>query len=100
VFAVYPGRAILGTAGIPVVDPGGIPPGTRLTTMGSPTDLVVGETPAREMVKSATAISPELRDYVRVRDPEIGDHYARLRSSKSVRITVWRVLDDLIAEVQ
>ena len=96
VFAVYPGRAILGTGGIPAVAPTAIPPSTRILALGSPTDTVVGETPARELVETASAVPRDKRRFVRVTDPAVADHYAPLRDSDAVKAEFWRPLDALI----
>lgn len=97
IFAVYPGRAIFGTAGIPVIQPASILPSTRIVALGSPADTVVGESPARQLVRSASAVPRDQRQYVRVTNPAVADHYAPLRDSSAAKAEFWRPLDSLIA---
>ena len=96
VFAVYPGRAILGTSGIPAVDPARIPASTRLLVLAGARDTVVGEAPARQLVTTATAIPPERRRLVLMRRSAVADHLAPLRSDRAARRAFWRRFDRLI----
>lgn len=97
VLAIYPGRIIRATSEpIPQVDPALIPSSVRLVVMASPTDKIVGEQPARELFAAATAVPPENRRLVEVRDPVAGDHFAPALGSGAARRTFWRSLDRLL----
>jgi acetyl esterase/lipase len=96
VFAVYPGRAIIGTPGIPAADLSRIPATTRVLVMAGARDVIVGQEPAREMVAAARAIPESRRRFLLVNRPEAADHLAPLRTSRVVRATFWRRLDRLI----
>jgi hypothetical protein len=96
VYAVCPGRRIIGTPGIPAADPARIPPSTRLLVLAGARDVVVGQAPARELRAAATSIPASRRRFVLVADPRVADHLAPLRSSAAARKTFWRRLDRLI----
>lgn len=96
VFAVYPGRTIIGTPGIPAADPRRIPPGTRLLALAGAGDIVVGQVPAQELVKAAVQVPPSRRRYVLVKRSAVSDHLAPLRSGRAARRAFWRRLDGLI----
>ena len=100
VYAVYPGRAIRGTAGIPAADLARISPDTRLRVLAGARDTVVGQGPARQLVEAAIAVPSWRRRIVRVSRPEVADHLAPLRSSSAARTTFWRRLDRLIDAVR
>lgn len=101
VFAVFPGRAILGyPGGIPAVDPAAIPPQTRLVALAADADKVVGEEPAIALIESAVNIPSRRRRFVEVTDPAVDGHYAPLRSDAAARKAFWDPLDALIAEVR
>lgn len=94
VFVVYPGRAIIGTPGIPQADLGQIPAATRLVVLAGAADAVVGTEPARATVRAA----PQARSRLLVvRDPRAADHLAPLRADPAARRVFWRRLDRLIA---
>lgn len=97
VYAVYPGRRIIGTPGIPAEDPARIPGSTRLVVLAGASDVIVGQQPARELRAGATAIPGARRRFVLVRDARVSDHLAPLRSSRVARRTFWRGLDRLIS---
>ena len=98
VFAVYPGRAILGyPAGIPPADYRRIAASTRLIVLAGARDAVVGQAPARGIVAAARRVPHRDRRYVLVRDPRVADHYAPTRSDPAARRAFWRRLDSLIA---
>ena len=97
ILAIYPGRAIRGTNGIPPADLTQIPAGTRLVVMVSAADRVVGEGPGRELLAGATQVPAERRALVSVRDRQAGDHYAPTRPSQAAQRVFWRALDRLIA---
>ena len=96
VYAVYPGRRIFGTAGIPAADPALISASTRLLVLGGARDVIVGQGPARELRAAATSIPASRRRFVLVRDSRVSDHLAPLRSSEAARHVFWRRLDRLI----
>lgn len=96
VFAVYPGRAIIGTPGIPAADLARIPAATRLLAMAGARDIVVGQAPAREMVAAASTIPESRRRFVLVNRPAAADHLAPLRNSPVARASFWRRLDRLM----
>lgn len=97
VFAVYPGRRILGyPAGIPEADPARIPGDTRLTVMAGTRDVVVGLEPARDLHRRAVRIPATRRRLVVVREQGAADHYAPTRSGPRARRVFWRRLDRLI----
>jgi acetyl esterase/lipase len=101
IYAVYPGRAILGyPTGIPVVDPGMIPRRTRIFAMGGTRDTVVGTAPALELLSSATSVPPEHKTYVEITGRRLSAHYAPLESNRRVRRTFWEPLDELIEKVR
>jgi len=96
IYAVYPGRAIIGTPGIPAADPARIPARTRLLVLAGARDAVVGQAPARQLVAAATSVRTGRRRLVVVHRPTVADHLAPLRSSRAARKTFWRRLDRLI----
>lgn len=96
VFAVFPGRAILGTPGIPEADPARMPSRTRLTVLAGTRDTVVGQAPARALVAAARAIPRSRRRLVVVRRADAADHEAPLRNTRAARRVFWRRLDRLI----
>ena len=100
VFAVYPGRAILGTPGIPAADPGRIAPSTRLLVLAGAGDFVVGRAPARQLVETASQVPTSHRRFVLVEHPAVKDHLAPLRSSRAARRAFWHRLDRLIETVR
>lgn len=96
VYAVYPGRRILGyPAGIPEADPARIPATTRLTALAGARDTVVGELPARQLVERAVRIPRDRRRLLRITGAA-GDHLAPLRAGRAARRAFWRPLDRLI----
>ena len=96
VFAVYPGRRILGyPGGIPAADPRRIPAATRVVALAGARDTVVGEEPARQLIASTTAVPPSRRRVVRVTS-SAADHPAPLRDDAAARAAFWRRLDRLI----
>ena len=97
IFAVFPGRAIIGTPGIPPADPGRIAGDTRLVAMAGARDTVVGQDPARQLVAAAKSIPDSRRRFVLVSRPSVSDHLAPLRATRAARRTFWRALDRLIA---
>lgn len=97
ILAIYPGRAIRGTNGIPPADLSQIPAGTRLVVMVSAADRVVGEGPGRELLAGATQVPAQRRALVPVRDRQAGDHYAPTFPTKAAQRVFWRQLDRLIA---
>ena len=100
VFAVFPGRAIIGTPGIPAEDPADIPARVRLTVLAGAEDTVVGEAPARELYDAATGIPEKLRRLIVVRRPGAADHLAPLRRDRPARRAFWRRLDRTISAVR
>ncbi len=98
IFAVYPGRAILGfPGGVPAVDPGGVSPDTAVLVLSSANDRVVGQAPARELLESFSTVPRSRRRLVRVTDSESVDHYAPERTDRDARRAFWKRLDSLIA---
>ena len=96
VYAVYPGRRILGyPSGIPEADPARIPEATRLTVLAGARDAVVGELPARRLVSRATSI-PRDRRRLLVISGAAADHLAPLRAGRAAKRAFWRPLDRLI----
>ena len=101
VFAVYPGRRILGyPGGIPEAGPGRLAPGTRLLVLAGANDTVVGDGPARDLVRRATQIPLERRRVLRVTHPAVADHYGPLRATAPARAAFWRRLDRLMARAR
>jgi acetyl esterase/lipase len=101
VFAVYPGRRILGyPRGIPEADPARMPPGTWVTALAGATDTVVGQQPARELVQRARRVPGGRRRLLVVRDPAVSDHYAPARATPSARRAFWRRLDRFMARAR
>ena len=100
VYAVYPGRRILGTPGIPAADPARIAASTRLLVLAGARDVVVGQEPARELRAAARSIPAARRTLVLVNDARVSDHLAPLRTSRVARRTFWRRLDRLIDAVR
>ena len=96
VYAVYPGRRIIGTPGIPAADPARIAASTRLLVLAGARDVIVGQAPARELTSGATSIPAARRRLVLVQGARVSDHLAPLRSSSAARRTFWRRLDRLI----
>lgn len=96
VFAVYPGRAILGyPEGIPARPLSRLPRTTRITALAGASDAVVGEAPARALLMSATSLSSSRRRFVRVTDPQVSDHFGPTRASRAARRAFWTRLDRL-----
>lgn len=101
VFAVYPGRAILGfPGGIPEADLGRIPGDTRLVALAGAQDAVVGTQPAARLVARASGIPRDRRRLVTVSDPRVTDHFAPTRSDPAARAAFWRRLDRLIVRAR
>ena len=101
VYAVFPGRAILGyPAGVPAVDGRRIPPSTLLLVMAGTRDTVVGELPARELLASASRVPSERKSLVVVSRPGVADHFAPTREGRSVRRTFWKRLDRFAARAR
>ena len=98
IFAVYPGRAILGyPRGVPPVDGSRIAPATRIVAMAGANDSVVGTAPAKALLAAATRVPDSRRRYVLVNDPGVSDHFGPTRSGSRARKVFWRRLDRLIA---
>lgn len=96
VYAVFPGRAILGYPdGIPAVDGRKIPSTTRLLVLAGARDAVVGEAPARELLAGASRVPAQRKRIVVVTRAGVADHYAPTRSRRSVRKALWGPLDRL-----
>jgi acetyl esterase/lipase len=96
VFAVYPGRRILGyPAGIPPADLSRIAPRTRLKVLWSALDAVVGQEPARQLVAQTAHLPPQRRRLIEVAGAA-ADHYAPTRADAAARAAFWRRLDRLI----
>lgn len=101
IFAVYPGRAILGyPGGIPALPLRRLPRATRLVALAGADDLIVGQAPAQQLVAAATALPRSHRDYRLITDPRVDDHFAPTRRSSSARRVFWRRLDRLMETVQ
>lgn len=98
VYALYPGRAILGyPGGVPPVDGSRIAPSTRIVALAGAGDTVVGTAPAKALLAAATRVPAERRRYVLVNNAAVNDHYAPLRSGRRSRAVFWKRLDRLIA---
>ena len=96
VYAVYPGRRILGyPAGIPEADPASIPANTRLLVLAGARDAVVGELPARQLVSRAASVRHDRRHLLRITGAA-ADHLAPLRAGRAARRAFWRPLDRLV----
>lgn len=98
VFSVYPGRRILGYPdGIPQVDPGRIPSGTRILAMAGARDTVVGQSPAQELIADARQVGAARKRYVLVEQRSIAGHYGPTRATRLARRVFWGRIDRLIA---
>lgn len=98
VFSVYPGRRILGyPRGIPEVDPARIPSGTRIVSMAGARDTVVGQAPARALIRDATQVVSTRKRYVLVNGRSVAGHYGPTRATRTARRVFWSRLDRLIA---
>lgn len=95
VFAVYPGRAIFGTPGIPARSLAGLPQSTRLIALAGASDAVVGEAPARALLQAATSVPSSRRRFVRISDARVSDHFGPTRASSAARREFWKRLDRL-----
>lgn len=95
VFAVYPGRAIRGTPGIPPVGLEDLPAQTRVTALAGATDNVVGRAPAQQLVRSASSVAPGRRRYLLVRAGAVSDHLGPTRDGRGARRAFWARLDRL-----
>ena len=101
VFSVYPGRGIDGMPfRIPQANEAGIPPATRIETLGSADDRIVGTEVAREIVADARAVPPTRRTFRLVTDDRVDTHLAPQRATPAARRTFWAPLDRLIAEAR
>lgn len=95
VFAVYPGRAILGyPGGIPAAPLDELGANLALRVLAGANDGVVGEAPAQEMVSAAANV--EDRRLVRVTEPSVSDHFAPLEASAAARRAFWSPLDQIV----
>ena len=98
VFSVYPGRRILGyPQGIPEVDPGRIPSGTRILAMAGDRDTIVGRAPAQELVTDARQVGAARKRYVLIRRRSLAGHYGPTRATRLARRVFWDRVDRLIA---
>lgn len=96
VFALYPGRAILGyPAGIPAAPLSRLPSSTRLLALAGADDRIVAQAPAQQMISSATSLPSRRRRYVLVRDRRVDDHLGPTRHGTAARSAFWRRLDRL-----
>lgn len=101
IYAVFPGRAILGYPnGIPARDLSAIAPSTRIVAMAGSADKIVGEAPAMELIEATTQVPERLRSFVEVSESDVNGHYAPLRDDRSARKVFWQPLDALIAAVR
>lgn len=100
VYSVYPGRAILGTGGIPPADASAIPSSTWLVALAADADKIVGEAPALELLDLAVQIPESRKDFVEVTDPAVDGHWAPLRDDRAAREAFWAPLDALIARAR
>ena len=101
VYAVYPGRVILGyPGGIPEADPAQISARTELVAMAGSADVVVGQAPAQRLVADAIAVPAARKRYVLVRRAGLADHYGPTRSTRAARSVFWARLDRLIARAR
>ncbi|MGK2939742.1 MAG: alpha/beta fold hydrolase [Solirubrobacteraceae bacterium] len=95
IFAVYPGRAILGyPGGIPAAPLDELGANLALRALAGANDVVVGEAPAQEMVSAAANV--EDRRLVRVTEPSVSDHFAPLETSAAARRAFWSPLDQMV----
>lgn len=95
VLAIYPGSAIRGTNGVPVVD-APLPPETRLVVMASPADQVVGTAPAEALVAAARAVPTAQSRLVMIDQGPASDHFGPVLNSPAARRTFWRELDRML----
>ena len=100
VYVVYPGRAIIGTPGIPQADLRRIAPATRLLVLAGSRDTIVGTEPARALVEATSQIPTSRRRLVVVRGSATSDHLAPLRATTAARRAFWRRFDRLIASAR
>jgi pimeloyl-ACP methyl ester carboxylesterase len=95
VLSIYPGRAFRGIRfGIPAVDPGRIPDGTRLVVLSGADDGVVDPRDARAIYEGA---DDARRRFELIRAPGASDHIGPQRDTAVARRVFWRRLDELIA---
>lgn len=98
VFSAYPGRRLRGLPfALPEVDPRRIPAATRLLALAGARDRVVGQRPARRLVRLAGARRKRL---VVVDDPAASDHLGPQRADAAARRDFWAPLDRLIREAR
>jgi len=96
IFAVFPGRAILGyPGGIPAQPLSKLPRATRLTALAGADDRIVGQAPARAMADAATTLPSSRRRFILVKDPRVDDHYAPTRDGRAAQRAFWHRLDRL-----
>ena len=100
IFSVYPGRAILGTAGIPELPLQSLPTDTHLLALAGAADAVVGQVPAQATVQGATSLPLRNRHYRLITNPRVADHYGPTRRSLIARHAFWRPLDRLAARAR
>jgi pimeloyl-ACP methyl ester carboxylesterase len=99
VLSMYPGRAFRGARfAIPAVDPGRIPPDTRLVVLTGADDRVVDPRDARAIHAGADRV--KRNRYEIIRTPGASDHLAPQRSTRVSRKTFWARLDALIAQAR
>jgi acetyl esterase/lipase len=100
IFSVYPGRAILGTAGIPELPLHSLPPDTHLLALAGASDTIVGQAPAQAVAQGATSLPPRNRRYHLITNVGVADHFGPTRRSRAARHAFWQRLDRLTARAR
>jgi acetyl esterase/lipase len=100
VMAVLPGGALRDMPPVPEDDPASLPSTIRrLLVLASPTDRVVGTTPAQAIFEGAVNVPDARRRLIEVHDPVAGDHFAPVVGSVAARRTFWSPLDRILSLV-
>ena len=101
VMIIYPGRTLKDMPPVPEEDPAQIPAGVRqLLVLASPTDRLVGTTPAEAIAAGAVKLPPSRRRLITVDDAVAGDHFAPALDSAEARREFWKRADRLIRLVR
>lgn len=98
VMSVFPGGALRDMPPVPEDDPARLPSTIRqLMVLASPTDRVVGTSPAQVIFEGAVNVPDARRRLIQVDDPVAGDHFAPVVDSAAARRTFWGPLDRILS---
>lgn len=100
VMSVFPGGALRDMPPVPEDNPASVPSTIRrLLVLASPTDRVVGTSPAQAIFEGAVNVPDARRRLIQVDDPVAGDHFAPVVDSAAARRAFWSQLDRIVSLV-